>query len=223
MEDPLRIIVGLGNPGPKYAANRHNIGFRVVEELARRLGLSWTDGGDWVAARGDAGGGAVALVEPRTFMNRSGRALVAWAADAGVALTGETRPAPDPETGGPSPEPVGIRPLIVCDDLNLPLGSVRLRERGSSGGQNGLASVIEELGGEEVPRMRLGVAPLGVVVPPEDWADFVLEDFATDEAEAVSGLVDHAATALEHLLAHGFEAAVSRFNRRIRPVSPSEE
>jgi PTH1 family peptidyl-tRNA hydrolase len=217
MDDAVRIIVGLGNPGPAYAAHRHNAGFLVVEELARRLGLSWTGGPDWRAAAGGGPGGPVVLVEPTTYMNRSGEALAAWAADAGVPLTGEAVPAPDPDTDRAAPEPAGIRPLIVCDDLNLPLGSVRLRARGGSGGQNGLASVIAALGGEEIPRLRLGVAPLGRVVDPADWADFVLTDFAADEREAVADLVDHAAAALEHWLAWGLESAVSRFNRRIRP------
>jgi PTH1 family peptidyl-tRNA hydrolase len=217
MSDTVRIIVGLGNPGPEYAANRHNVGFLVVEELARRLGLTWTEGGPWRAATGVGPTGAVALVEPLTYMNRSGRALAAWAEAAGVVLTGEARPDADPATGTPAPEPVGVRPLIVCDDLNLPLGSVRLRARGRSGGQNGLASVIENLGGEEIPRLRLGVAPLDGEVDPADWADFVLTDFAAEEKEAVLDLTDHAASALEHWLDRGFEATVSRFNRRIRP------
>jgi len=223
MSENLRVVVGLGNPGPAYADNRHNVGFRVVEDLARRLGLSWRDGAEWAEARGRAPGGTVALVKPLAYMNRSGPALQAWSADAGIPLTGEPAAVPGDGTGPPDPGPDALRPLVVCDDLNLPLGSVRLRARGGSGGQNGLDSVLACLGGEEVPRLRLGVAPPDREVDPEDWADFVLADFAPDEREAAADLVAHAAAALESWLAHGFEATVSRYNRRVRPGTPPEE
>jgi PTH1 family peptidyl-tRNA hydrolase len=109
--------------------------------------------------------------------------------------------------------------LVVCDDLNLPLGSVRLRPRGSSGGQNGLASVIEYLGGDEFPRLRLGVAPRGGEVDPADWPDYVLADFEPEEAPSADELVSYASDALEFWLENGLEATISRFNRRIKPKS----
>jgi PTH1 family peptidyl-tRNA hydrolase len=130
------------------------------------------------------------------------------------------------EAGGAEPsqprETVVIRPLVVCDDLSLPLGSVRLRPSGSSGGQNGLASVIDHLGGEEFPRLRLGIAPLAGNLDPEAWSEHVLADFEEGERPVAAELVAHAADALEFWLDHALEPAISRFNRRVRiePESP---
>ncbi len=108
---------------------------------------------------------------------------------------------------------------MICDDLALPLGAVRLRARGSSGGQNGLASIIGHLGGEEFPRLRLGIAPDGDPVPAEQWPDFVLADFTPQEEELAAGTVTHAADAVACWLERGTEAAGSRYNRR-RPGPP---
>jgi PTH1 family peptidyl-tRNA hydrolase len=104
--------------------------------------------------------------------------------------------------------------LLICDDLSLPLGAVRLRARGSSGGHNGLASVIELLGHEDFPRLRLGIAPVGEPVPPAQWPDFVLTPFTADETAAVTNMVTWAADAVQFWHEHGVEAAASRFNRR---------
>lgn len=212
------VIVGLGNPGPEYAAHRHNIGFRVVDRLARRLELSFRETVPACAEAAAGGERPFRLLKPLTYMNRSGVALVQWSRARGIALTGAPEPA-HTESVGPDAveEPAPIRPLIVCDDLALPTGSVRWRSRGSSGGQNGLASVIRELGGEAVPRLRLGVAPVDREVPATDWADFVLSPFVPEEAEAVEEMIDWACRSLECYLADGLEMAASRFNRRIRP------
>jgi PTH1 family peptidyl-tRNA hydrolase len=231
-ESAPRLIVGLGNPGPRYAGNRHNIGFMVVEELARRRGLVFGPAEPSYRAAGDDG---LVLLQPLTYMNRSGGAVRAWSRDAGWPVTGApVEPAGTSEAGpgaetpasscvpepAPSPEaadqPPAVRPLVVCDDLALPLGAVRLRARGSSGGQNGLASILEELGGEEVPRLRLGVAPEGGV-DPADWADYVLEDFGPGERDAVTELVAYACDTLDRWLEDGLEAAASRGNRRRGP------
>ena len=103
---------------------------------------------------------------------------------------------------------------MICDDLALPLGAVRLRGRGSSGGQKGLASVIDALGHDDFPRLRLGIAPAGEQVPPAQWPDFVLTPFAADEAAAVTDMVAWAADAVLCWKEHGVEFAASRFNRR---------
>ena len=201
-----RLIVGLGNPGDEYRYNRHNLGFRVVEELARRQGLEFKpQGSSYLVAVDDGRPDRVVLLKPRTYMNRSGRAVEAWSGDSGVAVT-----------GGPQLSEA-VRPLVVCDDLNLPLGSVRLRPRGSSGGQNGLASVIEHLAGEEFPRLRLGIAPLDRDIDPSVWPDHVLADFDPEERSVADEMVAHATAALEFWLVHGLEPAISRFNRRVRP------
>lgn len=234
-----RLVVGLGNPGSRYAGNRHNIGFMVLDALAARRGLAFAPLGEvgLLAVDGD-----LHLLKPLCYMNLSGEAVVAWSDLTGVPVTGRSVPAtPDAASDSisdpisdpmsdpisdpisdPASDPMsdptsGLRPLVVCDDLALPLGSVRLRERGSSGGQNGLASVIAHLGGEEFPRLRLGVAPLDGPVDPADWPDYVLADFAPGQAAEVADLVDHAVAAIEAWLAEGLAVAISRHNRRIRP------
>ena len=217
-ESLTRVIVGLGNPGAKYARNRHNVGFMVLEELARRLKLEFHSD---LPSHQWASGEGCALIKPLTYMNLSGEALRDWSAVQGVELTGRPEPKPEYDDEGQLVAEIapvmGVRPLIVCDDLALPLGSVRLRAQGRSGGQNGLASAIEHLSGDVFPRLRLGIAPLAAPVPPEEWPDYVLADFAESEAEVEADLVDHAACALEFWLDHDFERTVSRFNRRIRP------
>ena len=213
-----RVIVGLGNPGEKYARNRHNVGFMVLDELAQRRKLEFRSD---LPSHQWASSGDVVLIKPLTYMNLSGEALADWSSSQSVELTGRPEPVPQFDDEGQligEALPVeGLRPLIVCDDLALPLGSVRLRAQGRSGGQNGLASAIEHLGGDSFPRLRLGIAPVAAPVPPEDWPDYVLADFAETEIEAVKDLVDHAANALEFWLEHDLERTISRFNRRIRP------
>lgn len=217
------LVVGLGNPGSRYRDTRHNIGFLVVEELARRLG--WTfqrAAGPWREASAPDGGGPFVLLEPLTYMNLSGQAVVAWARGRGWPVA----PSPPPEAPsspvGPSADHVAAdapwqpawRPLVVCDDLALPLGALRLRARGSSGGQKGLASVIDELGHDDFPRLRLGIAPPDLTIPAADWPDFVLTPFAADERPVVADLVARAADAVACCREQGVEAAASRFNRR---------
>lgn len=232
-DEAVRLVVGLGNRGEEYQHHRHNLGFRVVEKVARRLGLTFQAGGpSYLLATGAGSTAGITLLKPLTYMNRSGQAIVDWSRDSGLAVTGQSRK-PGGESGqetgeetgdqeaSPLPAAVGVRPLVVCDDLSLPLGSVRLRPDGSSGGQNGLASVIERLGGEDFPRLRLGIAPLAGALDPEDWSDYVLGEFTAEEQPVVAELVTHAAAALLFWLDHGLEATVSRFNRRVRADSDS--
>ncbi len=205
-ENPF-LIVGLGNPGPNYVGHRHNIGFQVVERLAANLGISFV-GNDPVCEQAVHINESriLILLKPQLYMNCSGEALVQWSRRQGLALTGSI-----------DPEAEGIRPLVVCDDLALSLGSLRLRGRGGSGGQNGLNSVIQALGGEELPRLRLGIAGGDGLVSPDEWADYVLSPFVPQEDESVQDLIDQAVKALEFVLDQGLEQAASRFNRRIRP------
>lgn len=218
----MQLIVGLGNPGPEYARTRHNIGFLCVDELARRHGLAFGRlRHGCQAAAGEVGGREVVLVRPLAYMNRSGEALAAWARAAELPLTGAP-PAVEPDDGlDPFPPPPGtaaLRPLAVVDDIALPLGALRLRSRGSDGGHNGLASLDRCLGGEHYPRLRLGVGGVEPV-PPERWADYVLEEFPAAAAAAVAELVAYGADALEAVLVHGVEGAGSRFNRRRPPAA----
>lgn len=179
------MVLGLGNPGGRYAATRHNLGFRVVDELARRRGVA-VDAFECDALVGEAR--PVLLAKPQTYMNRSGfaaRCLV--------------------ERRGLSPGDL----LVVYDEVALPLGRVRVRPGGSPAGHRGIESVIAELRTDEVARVRLGIAP---EEPPADLADFVLAPFAAGEEEAAAAMVGRAADACEAWLAAGVEAAMSRFN-----------
>ena len=138
-------------------------------------------------------------------MNLSGDGLAAWAREQGVPAM----------TEGPFPWPL----LVVCDDLNLPLGSLRLRAGGGSGGQNGLASILETLGTEEVPRLRLGIAPVVGEVPSAEWAEYVLAEFEPQERTAAEDLVSRAAAAVDNWRLKGLTDTVARFGRRIRPAA----
>lgn len=180
-------IVGLGNPGEAYADTRHNVGFRVVDALADRWRV-----GDWerrylslLARR--RGARPLWLVKPQTFMNLSGRAVAALCRGENLAA-GQV--------------------LVVVDDVDLPLGVVRLRARGGPGTHNGLRSLVEEIG-EGFPRLRLGVRGQA---PWQDLADYVLSPFAPAEQEAVESMVVRACACVEAVLHEGFARAASRFN-----------
>lgn len=190
-----RLILGLGNPGDRYRDTRHNVGFLVVDELARRLGVrldrrecnAFVGGPGAPGADGDQ---LVLIAQPQTYMNRSG-----WAARCLV------------ETHGL--DPAGV--LVVYDEVALPLGKLRLRKSGSPGGHRGLESVIENLRTDQVPRLRLGIAP---EEPPrgEDLVEFVLAPFPPGERAAVEAMVARAADACEAWVKEGAEAAMAKFN-----------
>jgi PTH1 family peptidyl-tRNA hydrolase len=189
----MRLILGLGNPGEEYRDTRHNVGFRVVEELARRWEIP-ADGSECNALVGRfAGdGGDVLLARPQTYMNRSG-----WSARC-FAERHELDPA---------------AVLVIYDEVNLPLGKLRLRRGGSPAGHRGLESVIENLRTAEIPRLRLGVAPEeGKPAGGEELVDFVLSPFATEEREAVEEMIRRAADACEAWVREGIDAAMGRFN-----------
>ncbi len=183
-----RWILGLGNPGERYAATRHNVGFRVVEELARRGGMAL--GGrecNTLVAEGEG----LALAAPQTYMNRSGHAARCLS-----------------ERRGLEAEDL----LVVYDEVHLPLGTLRLRRQGSPAGHRGMESVLENLGTDRVPRLRLGVAGQGGTPDGADLVEFVLEPFAGDETEQVEAMIRRAADACEVWAAGGVEAAMQRFN-----------
>ncbi len=190
-----RCVLGLGNPGERYAVTRHNVGFRVVEELARRRGMTLA-GRECNALV--AGGEGLALAAPQTYMNRSGYA---------ARCLSERRGLPAEDF------------LVVYDEIHLPLGTLRLRRRGSPGGHRGMESVLENLGTDRVPRLRLGVA--GEVGTPDgaDLVEFVLEPFAGDELERVEAMIRRAADACEAWAEDGVEAAMQRFNG---PPAPAD-
>jgi PTH1 family peptidyl-tRNA hydrolase len=185
-----RLILGLGNPGAEYRDTRHNVGFRVVEELARRWGTP-VDRVECNALVGGGVDGRPLLAEPQTYMNRSGHA-------ARCLL----------ERHGLDPEQI----LVVYDEINLPLGRLRLRRSGSPAGHRGLESILENLRTGEIPRLRLGIAPESGVPGGEDLPDFVLAPFTGDEEETVAEMVRRAADACEAWVAEGVEVAMNRFN-----------
>lgn len=188
---PLSLIVGLGNPGSEYAAHRHNIGFQVLQALAGMHGLSFAREKKAKArvAEGRIGERPVLLAKPQTFMNLSGKSVRRLSRDRQIT--------PD-------------RILVVCDDLDLPLGRLRIRPKGGSGGQKGLRSIIEALGSQDFARLRVGIGrPLGSIDP----AEYVLLPFADEEKSLLAETVSRAVEAVESWLADGIVATMDRFNR----------
>jgi PTH1 family peptidyl-tRNA hydrolase len=184
------LIVGLGNPGPKYELTRHNYGFLVVDELARRLGkLVRTPECQSLTCQGVIEGIPVLLAKPQTFMNISGVAVAALTARHPIV----------------SPAQV----LVISDDLALPFGRLRIRREGSAGGHNGLKSIIEKLGTQSFPRLRLGIAPDH---PMADTRDYVLGTFTRSEQAELPATIDRAADAATVLFTRGIEAAMADFN-----------
>lgn len=182
----MKAIVGLGNPGSQYAGTRHNIGFEVIDEIARRWNVQlrpWKSVADVavVAARG------AVLVEPQTFMNLSGDA---------VRRVVDFHKLEPPDV------------LVVVDEVQLPLGRLRVRRSGSAGGHNGLKSIVSHVG-TEFPRLRIGV---GRGDPRWDLADHVLSRFGRDERQAAAEAVNRAADAVEMFVDEGVEAVMNCFN-----------
>ena len=185
-----RIIVGLGNPGPRYAATRHNVGWRVLDLLAGQMGVAVNERRPKaVLGVGYFAGARVVLAKPRTYMNNSGEAVQYLLARFG---------------GGAS----GL--LVIYDEMALPAGRIRLRAAGSDAGHNGIRSIIGAVGGTGFPRLRIGI---GAPPPGTEARDYVLEPFGDDEAEAISGAVERAAAAVRCVLEQGIDAAMNRFNQ----------
>jgi PTH1 family peptidyl-tRNA hydrolase len=194
----VKLVVGLGNPGRRYASNRHNVGFRIVERFARRHGIELSSqrfGGRFghgrIAGR-DGEGIDVAALLPETFMNRSGEAVELALRDLAV--------------GDPSEDVV-----VVTDDVDLPFGRLRIRPSGRSAGHRGLEDVIRTLGSGAFPRLRFGVDRPGDGM---ETADYVLQDFSAQEERELDARIDTAVEALDALLVEGVLPAMNRFNRR---------
>jgi PTH1 family peptidyl-tRNA hydrolase len=184
-----RIVCGLGNPGEKYRSTRHNLGFLLLDRLTTRFSLGWSRAAreywrsDYVAPNLQ-----FIFIKPDTYMNLSGRAIQALARDHSF-----------------TPNDL----LVVCDDFVLPLGRLRLRRKGSDGGHKGLASIIEVLGTEDFPRLRLGVGPVPGGVDP---ADFVLSRFLREEQASKDRMLERGADCIETLTRTSFEDVMGEFN-----------
>lgn len=185
-----RLVLGLGNPGSQYRDTRHNVGFWVVEELARRRGRTFEPSECNCLMAHDAD---FDLAMPQTFMNRSGHAARCLA-----------------EHGSYAAQDI----LVVYDDVALPLGRVRLRAKGSPGGHRGMESIVESLRSLEIPRLRVGIASSqgDQLTAEEDLADFVLSPFDAEEREVIESEVRRAADACESWAQDGATETMNRFN-----------
>jgi peptidyl-tRNA hydrolase, PTH1 family len=187
-EDLDKIIVGLGNPGQRYESNRHNVGFLAVDSMARPTNNRWSTCLSSLVCKVKLSGHPVLLVKPLTYMNRSGGAVHAL-------LTAFNR----------GPENL----ILVYDDLNLPLGRIRIRRKGSAGGHRGLESILKVFGTEEIMRVRLGI---GEEQMPEDKKDFVLSDFPAGKRAELDGMITKAGDAVKSILENGVSKSMTLFN-----------
>lgn len=186
----MKLVVGLGNPGDRYRYTRHNIGFMALDRVAESLSAAFTRTLDHAAvARAFYAGASVLLVKPQQYMNNSGRAVADIARRQGCA-----------------PEDM----LVLVDDVQLPLGAIRLRAEGSAGGHNGLKSVIACLGTQAFHRLRMGIRPEHPV--PHELSAFVLGKFAPEEMDQAAEMTARARDAALCWLEHGIETAMRRFN-----------
>jgi len=193
----MRLIVGLGNPGPEYAWTPHNLGFLVVDRLAERAGarVERPEAKSFIGPAKIAGQAAM-LAKPQTYMNASGMAVRELV------------------------ERIEVDPaemIVVLDDVALPWGMLRIRERGTAGGHNGLASVVGALGSVEFLRVRLGIQPDH---PVSDLAAYVLRPMRKADLESAAEMIEAAADAVEMILRDGAKKAMSKYNRKAAPPEP---
>jgi PTH1 family peptidyl-tRNA hydrolase len=189
-EKPIRLVAGLGNPGREYASTRHNIGFMVVDQLVAQFGSTWERSTKWDALLVKCG--EVLLAKPTSYMNRSGYPLLA------IAQFYKIKPR---------------EMLVVLDDMALPLGRLRLRAGGGSGGHNGLDSIIMQFGTEEIPRLRVGIGE----APPAGSVDHVLSRFFEEEKPIVRSIIDRAVEAVKCAIDNDLISAMNIFNKTEQP------
>lgn len=188
------LIIGLGNRGSEYDGTRHNVGFEIVDMLSQHHDITLKAGkGEYYIGVGRIGAEKVSLAKPITYMNNSGEAIIDILERYRVSLD---------------------RLLIVCDDFQLPLGTLRLRPKGSDGGHNGLYSIIYHLQTDTFARLRCGIASSSLPNKKNLMARFVLEPFSKDERAAVNSMVIRAREACEFLVIHGLENAMNTINTR---------
>ena len=193
----MKLIVGLGNPGIEYQFTPHNLGFLTIDRIANGLGVEIRNRQcRALTARTTIGAEPVVLAKPETYMNLSGLAVRELAAEHQVDVKSDL--------------------IVIYDELDLPLGTIRIRERGSSAGHNGMESILGALGSDEFLRVRLGIAPDRKVV---DGVKYVLTPFRKRQLKVVDEILEAAAQAVETIVKEGAAAAMNRFNRKTKRVS----
>lgn len=193
----MRVIVGLGNPGNKYSETRHNIGFKVVENLASKRKIEFKkNNSTYLLAKGETENSGFSLLLPLTYMNLSGKAIKKFYSNYKFDFK---------------------EMLVVCDDINLPLGKIRLRSKGSHGGHNGLLSIIEEIQTTNFPRLRIGI---GDHFEKENQVEFVLSQFEENEKPIVSSSIQLATEICDHFLMGGLKEALEYYSR-IKSINKS--
>ncbi len=188
-----KLIVGLGNPGPRYQNTRHNVGFEVIDQITERLeAKKIVEKHRSIIVFGTIGAHEIILAKPLTYVNASGQAVTELVAQFDISL---------PQL------------CVVYDDINLDLGVLRIRRAGSDGGHKGMKSIIYKLNGQEFPRLRVGIGK-----PDSAPIDYVLGKFAADEREIVEDAIKRAADALQLMVLEGIEVAMNNYNLRARYV-----
>lgn len=197
-KDTPLLIVGLGNPGPKYTGTRHNVGFMAVDELARRHGLLFSaKQNEAQVAHGKIEGVRVIIAKPQIYMNESGRSVGALSRFYKVPIE---------------------RVLVIYDELDLPVGTIRIREKGSANGHNGIKSIIQHLGTQSFPRLRIGIDK--PVVAGYNQIDWVLGRFTKEEQRIIEETLPRVSEAVEAILTTGMERAMNRYNTREESPKP---
>jgi PTH1 family peptidyl-tRNA hydrolase len=195
----VKLIVGLGNPGRKFSGTRHNVGFDVIAELVRRAGAAGSrtkfEAEVW---EGSLAGDRVLLACPQTYMNLSGRSIQQMLAFHKLPLSDL---------------------LVICDDLNLPTGKIRLRKNGTAGGQKGLQNTIDQLGTTEFARLRIGIDR---PKPPMEATDYVLQKFNSYDKDLIEPAVFRASEGVELFIRHGLDKAMNTINAEPKPDSGDE-
>lgn len=196
MDCSVKLIVGLGNPGIEYQFTPHNLGFLTIDRIANNLGVEVKNRqGRALTARAVIAGQPVILAKPETFMNLSGLSVRELVAEYQADLKSDL--------------------IVIYDELDLPLGTIRIRQQGSSAGHNGMESILGALGTDEFLRIRLGIAPDRKVT---DSVKFVLTPFRKAQLKVVDEILDSAAEAVEVIFKEGPAAAMNRFNRKNEPA-----
>ncbi len=185
----MHLIVGLGNPGTSYSETRHNVGFMVADELAQRYRLTFQKERMYRIARKSGGKFSFIVIKPETYMNNSGRAFLDVSRRYKIPISCS---------------------LTICDDLNLPFGTIRMRPAGSDGGQKGLRSIAEHLNSDAYPRLRIGIG-----TSDKNATDYVLSPFSDDERQKLAEIISYAVDAVESFIRNGIDVTMNRYNRSI--------